>query len=284
MMTLVNDIDAIPAPTRLPAVIALAAAIAGPRRGRDRAAALALAGDALRACGPHARILVSGRGADNNGRDVDDKRRDVDDKRRDELVVLWDRGAPGAEQAEEACRAALAAVRAVRLSGLTRAGGRPLALRVGVATGTGPIRLAGPAGEGRQDAVAAATRLLAANARYGTAVIIAEDLRRLAGARIQVRELDRMGMAARGTSAGTIHELLRAAPERGAGPSWVALYEAGLAAYRGGDWVGALSLLQMLLAVRGHDRPAMLLIERCRRRLAATQGQPGGYTRRVSPP
>src|SRR6185503_5235119 len=103
MMTSVNDIDAIPAPTRLPAVIALAAAIAGPRRGRDRAAALALAGDALRACGPHARILVSGRGADNNGRDVDDKRRDVDDKRRDvddkrrdvddkrrdELVALW---------------------------------------------------------------------------------------------------------------------------------------------------------------------------------------------------
>jgi adenylate cyclase len=153
---------------------------------------------------------------------------------------------------------------------------------VGIATGTGPIRLAGLAAEGREDAVAVATRLLAANARYGTAVIIAEELRRVAGARIHVRELDRM--AARGAPAGTIHELLRAAPELGAGPSWVALYEAGLAAYRGGDWAGAQSLLQMLLAIRGHDRPAMLLIERCRRRLAAAQGQPGGYARRVSPP
>jgi hypothetical protein len=235
---------------------ALILAIAGPRRrGRRAADALALARDALGAAGPQARILggynhVGSRPGSNN---------------RARVLAVWDRMPLGPGQAEEACRAALACVRAVRLSGLAAAGGEALAVRVAIAAGSGPLRLADPAAGGI-DAAEAADRLLAAGARYGTAIVIAEEVRRLAGAHIHVRELGRV--AARGGAGGAIYELVRA--DRSAGPSWIALYEAGLAAYRRGDWADALSFLHMLLAVRGNDRPALLLIARCQRRLTAT--------------
>jgi hypothetical protein len=238
-------------------------AIAGPRRrGRRAAAALALARGALGAVGPQARILDEHSHAG--------ERFGNDDKAR--VLAVWDGIPLGADQAEEACRAALACVRAVRLSGLTAASGRPLAVRVAIA-GSGPFRL--------PDAVVAADRLLGAGARYGTAIVIAEEVRRLAGARIHARELGRL--AARGGAGGAIYELVRAASDRGAGPSWIALYEAGLAAYRRRDWTGALSLLHMLLAIRGSDGPALLLIARCQRRLAAA-GRTGRDSRRLSPP
>ena len=96
-----------------------------------------------------------------------------------------------------------------------------------------------------------------------------------------MRELGRL--TASGGAGSAIYELVGAAPDRGAGPSWIALYEAGLAAYRRGDWADALSFLQMLLAIRGGDRPSLLLIARCQRRLAAA-GRVACDSRRVSRP
>src|SRR5262245_37608041 len=128
---------------------ALIFAIAGPRRrGSRAAAALALAHEAIGAVGRQARLL-GGHGHAGEPGGSEDKSR---------VLAIWDRMPPGASQAEEACRAALACVRAVRLSGLTARSGRPLEVRVAIAAGSGPLRLADAAGG--HDATAAAARLL----------------------------------------------------------------------------------------------------------------------------
>ena len=92
------------------------------------------------------------------------------------------------------------------------------------------------------DAVNVASRLEGANKEYGTDIIIGEETRRLAGDRIHVRELDRLMVYGRAGGL-AIYELLDVA-ERGAEPpGWVALYDSGLAAYRAGDFAGAIDFL-----------------------------------------
>lgn len=66
-----------------------------------------------------------------------------------------------------------------------------------------------------------------------------------------------------------IHELLGIADRQAPKPDWVALYQAGLAAYRARNFAGAIGLFQMLLDVRECDRPTLVMIERCRQFLAS---------------
>src|SRR6266481_1024672 len=171
----------------------------------------------------------------------------------DAVMAFWGAPATNADHAVDACRAALACQRALREAGLTDDSGRPLRVRIGINSGD---MLVGNIGSDVRlnytvigDAVNIASRLEGANKEYGTDIIIGEETRRLAGDRIQVRELDRLVVYGRAHGI-AIYELLDMA-ERGAMPlAWVALYDAGLAAYRTRNFAVAVSLFQQVLETR----------------------------------
>jgi adenylate cyclase len=194
----------------------------------------------------------------------------------DAVMAFWGAPLPNERHAEAACRAALACRHA--LAGIEAPGdhgtSRPLSLRIGINTGT---MLVGNIGSEERlnytvigDTVNLASRLEAINKLYGTGIIIGEATRLAAGAAIVVRELDTV--AVYGRMEGTvIFELLAMADEPGAAEplGWIALYEVGLAAYRGRRWGEAIEALTRAAAARaGGDPPADLLIERCRALLA----------------
>jgi adenylate cyclase len=193
----------------------------------------------------------------------------------DAVMAFWGAPAANADHAVDACRAALACQHSLRASGLTDDGGRPLKVRIGINSGD---MLVGNIGSEFRlnytvigDAVNVASRLEGANKEYGTDIIIGEETRRLAGDRIQVRELDRLMVYGR-VGGLAIYELLDEAANPGHAPGWVALYESGLAAYRARDFAGAIKLFQRVLAERASDRPARVLLERCSELLKSSPG------------
>src|SRR6266478_5633094 len=193
----------------------------------------------------------------------------------DAVMAFWGAPATNADHAVDACRAALACQRALRTSGLTDDGGRPLKVRIGVNSGD---MLVGNIGSEFRlnytvigDAVNIASRLEGANKEYGTEIIIGEETRRLAGDRVRVRELDRLVVYGRAGGI-AIYELLGMA-EDGAMPSaWVASYESGLAALRARQFTDAIGFFQKVLEVRPSDRPALLMLKRCREYLVSPPG------------
>ncbi|MEA2780250.1 MAG: adenylate cyclase, partial [Rhodospirillaceae bacterium] len=190
----------------------------------------------------------------------------------DAVMAFWGAPLPNERHAEAACRAALGCRRALAGVSAPGADGEPqrLALRIGVNTGS---MLVGNIGSEERlnytvigDAVNLASRLEAINKLYGTEIIIGEATRRAAGDTVVVRELDTVTVYGRmeGTA---IFELLGMADDPAALDcrDWVKHYEAGLSAYRQRCWGEAIETLQRAQAARpGGDRPAALLIERCR--------------------
>jgi adenylate cyclase len=116
-----------------------------------------------------------------------------------------------------------------------------------------------------------ASRLEAANKEYGTHIIIGEQTRRLTGDRVQARELDRLMVYGR-IGGLAIYELLAVAEPGTTPPSWVALYDSGLAAYRARDFAAAMRFFRKLLAVRPSDQPARVMLERCSEFLQSPPG------------
>jgi adenylate cyclase len=190
----------------------------------------------------------------------------------DGVMAFWGAPAPNADHAVDACRAALACQRAVRDAGIADDSGRPLRIRIGINSGD---MLVGNIGSELRlsytvigDAVNIASRLEGANKQYGTDIIIGEETRALAGARIHVRELD--GLAVYGRAAGLrVFELIGMAEDGSLPEPFVALYESGLAAYRAREFTAALTCFQKVLNMRVHDEPSTMLIERCRRLIAS---------------
>ncbi len=193
----------------------------------------------------------------------------------DAVMAFWGAPATNADHGVDACRAALACQRGLRDSGLTDDGGRPLRVRIGVNSGD---MLVGNIGSEVRlnytvigDAVNVASRLEGANKVYGSDIIIGEETRQLAGGRVRVRELDRLVVYGRAGGI-AIYELLGMA-EDGAMPSaWVASYESGLAALRARQFTDAIGFFQKVLEVRPSDRPALLMLERCREYLVSPPG------------
>ena len=189
----------------------------------------------------------------------------------DSVMAFWGAPLDNPDHALAACRAALACQRAVRNARIADDDGHPIMVRIGVNSGN---MLVGNIGSEIRlnysvvgDAVNVASRLEAANKQYGSEIMIGEETCRLAGDRIYVRELDRLMVYGRLGSL-TIYELLGMEDGSVARPEWIALYHAGLSAYRGRNFAGAIGLFQMLLTLREWDRPAHMMIERCRRFLA----------------
>jgi adenylate cyclase len=193
----------------------------------------------------------------------------------DAVMAFWGAPMTNTDHAIDACRAALACQRSLRASGLSDDSGQPLKARIGVNSGD---MLVGNIGSEFRlnytvigDAVNVASRLEGANKEYGTDIIIGEETRRLAGDRIHVRELDRLTVYGRAGGL-AIYELLEVAEHGGKPPGWVELYDSGLAAYRAGDFAGAIAFFQKLLAERPSDSPARIMLERCKQFIASPPG------------
>ena len=189
----------------------------------------------------------------------------------DSVMAFWGAPLDNPDHALAACRAALACQRALRAARLVDDNGRAIRVRIGINSGD---MLVGNIGSDIRldytvigDAVNIASRLEAANKQYGSDIMIGEETRRLSGERIYVRELDRLMVYGRvGNLA--IYELLGILDPSAAKPEWIALYHAGLEAYRARNFAGAIGFFQMLLTVREWDQPAQTMIERCRQFLA----------------
>jgi adenylate cyclase len=194
----------------------------------------------------------------------------------DAVMAFWGAPTTNADHAVDACRAALACQRALQASGLSDDKGRPLRVRIGINSGD---MLVGNIGSEFRlnytvigDAVNVASRLEGANKEYGTDIIVGEGTRRLLGDSVHLRELDRLMVYGREGGL-AIYELLDVAERGGKPPSWVALYESGLAAYRTRDFAGAMIFFQQLLDARASDQPARIMLERCRQFLNSPPGK-----------
>jgi adenylate cyclase len=199
----------------------------------------------------------------------------------DAVMAFWGAPAANPDHAVDACRAALACQRALRASGFADDQGQPVKVRIGINSGD---MLVGNIGSEFRlnytvigDAVNVASRLEGANKEYGTEIIIGEETRRLAGNRIHVRELDRLVVYGRAGGL-AIYELLDMAETGPAPPRWAVLYESALAAYRARDFVRATGLFQEVLAAHGSDRPAQIMLERCREFRQSPPSQDWGAT------
>ena len=189
----------------------------------------------------------------------------------DSVMAFWGAPLENPDHALAACRAALACQRALRSAKLVDDNGRNLKVRIGINSGN---MLVGNIGSEIRlnytvigDAVNIASRLEAANKQYGSDIMIGEETRRIAGDEIYARELDRLMVYGRIGSL-AIYELLGMPDGSAAKPEWIALYQAGLEAYRARNFAGAIGFFQMLLTVREWDKPALMMIERSRKFLA----------------
>jgi adenylate cyclase len=188
----------------------------------------------------------------------------------DAVMAFWGAPSPNPDHAVDCCRAALACQRAVEEAGLTDDHGERIQIRIGINSGD---MLVGNIGSEVRlnytvigDAVNIASRLESTNKSYGSTIIIGPETRRLASDRIVVRELDRLAVYGR---AGGLHiyELLGMAGECDDLRDWVAAYEAGLAAWRTGDFADAIRHFQQAQKFRQLDAASSLMIERCKHQI-----------------
>lgn len=115
------------------------------------------------------------------------------------------------------------------------------------------------------DAVNVASRLESANKNYGTRILIGEATARLARDGIVTREVDSIAVYGREEEL-SIYELVGLKEPDAAlmGISWIAHYEHGLAMYRNRDFSAAAPEFEAVLRERGHDRPAEVMLDRCK--------------------
>src|SRR6202008_4267798 len=188
----------------------------------------------------------------------------------DAVMAFW--GAPTA-QAEHAllcCRAALACRQAIEAAGVRDDQGHPLQIRIGINSGR---MLVGNVGSELRlnytvigDAVNVASRLEGANKHYETQILIGAETKRLIGDVMITREIDRIAVYGK-TEGLAVYELIGSLEEAtGADPrpAWIAQYEDGLSKYRKRDFPNAARCFEAVLCDRPHDRPAALMLDRCR--------------------
>jgi len=185
----------------------------------------------------------------------------------DAVMAFW--GAPTAQQdhALLCCSAALAFRAALEAAGIVDDVGHALQVRVGINSGR---MLVGNIGSELRlnytvigDAVNVASRLESANKQYGTLILIGAETRRLIRDAFIIREIDSIVVYGR-TEGLAVYELIGLAEVSGEDTTWITSYEEGLARYRRRDFSGAIIHFKAVLRRRPLDRPASLLLERCK--------------------
>lgn len=188
----------------------------------------------------------------------------------DAVMAFWGAPSSNPDHAVDCCRAALACQRAVEQADIVDDHGAKVKIRIGINSGD---MLVGNIGSEVRlnytvigDAVNIASRLESTNKSYGSTIIIGPETRRLAGDRIVVRELDRLAVYGRAGGL-QIYELLGMAGECEELQPWVTVYEAGLAAWRTGDFAAAIGHFEQASKSRS-DAASSLMIERCKHQIA----------------
>ncbi len=193
----------------------------------------------------------------------------------DSIMAFWSPPfSPTASQAADACLAVAAQLEALDafrarvpdLIGL-RKGVRDVGMRIGLASGDAIVGSIG-SDTSRSftvmgDTVNLGSRLEGANKVYDTRVLIDENTRRMAGAAIQVREIDSLSVVGK-TEPVVVFELLGVAGS--ASPLAEGLVEAygrGLERYRAGDWRAAQTHFATCLSIAPDDGPTKTLLARC---------------------
>jgi adenylate cyclase len=188
----------------------------------------------------------------------------------DAVMAFWGAPTPQSDHALLCCQAALACRRAIKDSGLADDRGQPLQIRIGINSGR---MLVGNIGSELRlnytvigDAVNVASRLESANKHYETGILIGAETQRLVEKEMITREIDQI--AVYGKSEGlAVYELVGSVRERDGNlrPAWIAHYEEGLLKYREYNLSAAIRCFEAALVARPHDRPAALMLDRCRR-------------------
>ncbi len=188
----------------------------------------------------------------------------------DAVMAFWGAPTPQADHALRCCRAALAIGDGLGSARLTDDQGKPLQIRIGINSGR---MLVGNIGSELRlnytvigDTVNVASRLESANKQYGTQILIGTGTKRLIGDAFLTREIDSIAVYGK-TEGLAVYELIGSREEPNADnprPAWIALYEDGLLNYRERNFSGAISCFEAVLRDRPHDRPAALMLDRCR--------------------
>jgi adenylate cyclase len=193
----------------------------------------------------------------------------------DAILGFWGAPRPDAEHALDACRAALRSqARLGELRERWRAEGRPeFRSRIGVNTGRMVVGNMGSTSRLDYtvygDDVNLASRLEGLNKFYGTAILIGENTRQLAGERVVVREVDRVAVKGKAQPV-RVYELLGLRGETTTELERLARdYGAALELFRARRWDDAARALEALLAAVPGDGPSQALLERCRELAAA---------------
>ena len=196
----------------------------------------------------------------------------------DAVMALFGSPFPTERDAQNAVQAACDMHRVLDLLNAHRAaaGGAPIRIGVGVATGT---VVAGNIGSPKRmdftvigDPVNLASRIEGLTKQYGADILVCdESVRRLASP-LRMRRLDivRVKGQQRPTGLFEILEHRDAAALGGAGrfEDAIAAYEHGLDAYVAGDWPAAVARFETALTLREDDAAATMMLRRCRDFLA----------------
>jgi len=188
----------------------------------------------------------------------------------DAVMAFWGAPMPQNDHALRCCRAALACRGALENSRLTDDQGQPLQIRIGINSGR---MLVGNIGSELRlnytvigDAVNVASRLESANKQYLTQILIGAETKRLVNDVMITREIDHIAVYGK-TEGLAVYELigsLEDANDDKSRPAWIAHYEEGLLNYRNRNFASAIICFEAALRDRPHDRPAVLMLDRCR--------------------
>jgi adenylate cyclase len=188
----------------------------------------------------------------------------------DELFALFGAPVDQPDHARRACATALGLREARRVLGdQWEATGRPrLKARTGINSGH---MLVGNLGSKYRfsygalgDNVNLGSRLEGLNKIYGTEILVADSTAQLLGDGFRLREVDLVRVKGK-REAVRIHELVAASGAMlpGAQEEALAVYEAGLRAYREQRWDEALARFMQCLSLWPADGPAQAMAQRC---------------------
>jgi adenylate cyclase len=193
----------------------------------------------------------------------------------DAIMAFWGAPAPAPDHAARACEAAVRAQR--MLAALRSAAAAPplatLQARIGIATGEVLVGNIGTPARFNYtvmgDTVNLAARLESLNKVYGTAILVSDATWDAARARVLGRPVDLVQVKGkqRGVRVWEVLDLEAEADARAR--TLAAVAEEALARYVARDFAGAAGLYERIEREWPGDRPAALLLERCRRFITA---------------
>ena len=192
----------------------------------------------------------------------------------DALIAYFGAPLETPDHAVKACRAALR-MKAVERE-LNIIASPPFATRIGIDTGECVLGEIGRFGTPGYSVVGAATdlagRLEGLNARYGTSILVSENVREATGEAFLLRTLEKVRIAGTGTTFRVLE--LVAEREEASRPTVeaVAAFNEGIARFEEKEWQKALSLFLRALSILPEDGPATRYVERCREELTRPTG------------